>query len=204
MKYIREIIENNIAPKTENLWIDNGVLKYFGCLEYGVGNFQPSTGGFVHVTTANGNDIFYNIASDGSITQNDSYVKPNEPYTLTLSADRINQTLTDIEASALKKAGEIVVTTTSGPVTYTRTEDSTSTMLYFTDSRKDGKTVLLSYNDNSKMLGFSEVPMQLATPLKVGGITQGAAISDATFGDAINKFNQLLTELRKSGVIATE
>lgn len=87
---------------------------------YGVGTFQPEQGGFAHITSAKGDEVFYNITPTGAVIRDDDYVKP----------------------------------------------------------------------------------LHKATPKEVGGITQGAAISNAGYGDAINKFNQLLEELRKSGVLA--
>lgn len=175
------------------------------CLEYGygVGTFQASTGGFVHTTTAKGNEIFYDIKSDGSVVKNDEYVKPNEPYTLTIDQSLIGTMLNDVTASSLKKAGEIVVITTSGPITYTRTTDSTKTMIYFTDEDMNGETTRLTYNNSNKMLSVVKVPAKAASTTMAGVVKQVEAIPDITPGlDAFEAFNNLLKGLRKAGILA--
>ena len=190
--------------KTRNLeMLPQGTFQ--ACLEYGygVGTFQASTGGFVHTTTAKGNEVFYDIKSDGSITKNDEYVKPNEPYTLTINQSLIGTALDDVTSSALKKAGEIVVITSSGPITYTRTTDSTKTMIYFTDEDMNGETIRLSYNNSNKMLSAVKVPARAASTTMAGVVKQVEAIPDITPGlDAFEAFNNLLKGLRKAGILA--
>lgn len=124
---------------------------------YGVGTYQVGIGGFVHVTTAYGNEVFYSIKADGSIMREDDYIKPNEPYTVHIDADEIGIELGDILASKVYRAGELIVTGSTGMITYTRAADSTDSAVYFTDNRKDGKLAVLTYTVSTKTITASIV-----------------------------------------------
>lgn len=124
---------------------------------YGVGTWQSSTGGFVHVTTAYGNEVFYNIGVDGSVLQDGDYIKPNEPYTVKLQASQIGEPLDDITASHMMSCGEIIVVGSTGPITYTRTVDSTSAAYYFVSTKKDGSIQVLTYTVANKTITASVV-----------------------------------------------
>lgn len=91
---------------------------------YGVGTFQTKIGGFAHVTTAYGNEVFYSIKDDGSIIKDEDYIKPNEPYTIQLDSNDIGKPLEDVMASHILNCGEIIVNGVTGPVTYTRSTKS--------------------------------------------------------------------------------
>lgn len=119
---------------------------------YGVGTWQPATGGFVHVTTAYGNEVFYTINLDGSIIQDGDYIKPNEPYTVQLKAEQIGSPLDEVTASHMMSCGEIIVVGSTGPVTYTRTVDSTSSAYYFVSTKKDGTLQVLTYTVANKTI----------------------------------------------------
>ena len=122
---------------------------------YGVGTWQSTTGGFAHITTAYGNEVFYNINVDGSVTKNEDYIKPNEPYSLQLQADQIGVPLDAVTSSHMMSCGEIIVIGSTGPVTYTRTVDSTSAAYYFVSTKKDGTTQVLTYTVANKTITAS-------------------------------------------------
>lgn len=109
-------------------------------------------GGFAHVTTAYGNEVFFSISADGAVRKDSNYVKPNEPYSVILEASEIGVILDDVTASQVYSAGEIIVRGSTGPITYTRAVDSTESVVYFTDTRKDGKLAVLSYTTASKTI----------------------------------------------------
>lgn len=175
---------------------------------YGVGTWQPTTGGFAHVTTAYGNEAFYNISIDGSISKDDTYLKPNEPYTVMLEASQIGQPLDQVTAAHVKEAGEIVINGSTGPITYTRTSDSTTSAVYFTDDRKDGRTTLLTYNVSNKTITsvMMDPVIRAATSTNIGGVKQASSVEDivvssATAESLAYKLNDLLTSLRSAGIM---
>lgn len=146
--------------KKQNLELLKGTQGHFFTTidyGYGVGTFQSSKGGFAHVTTAYGDEAFYNISSDGAVSRDDDYVKPNEPYTVKLDASDIDNALDDIKALKVKNAGELIVSGSTGMITYTRAADSTELSVYFTDNRKDGKLAVLTFNVSNKTITASIV-----------------------------------------------
>lgn len=124
---------------------------------YGVGTYQAGRGGFAHVTTAYGNEVFYSIGSDGSVENEENYIKPNEPYSVFLQAEEIGIELGDILASKVQAAGELIITGSTGMITYTRAADSTESAIYFTDNRKDGRLAVLTYIPLTKIITASIV-----------------------------------------------
>lgn len=175
---------------------------------FGVGTYQSSTGGFAHVTTAYGNEVFYDINKDGSVIKNEVYVKPNEPYTVMLAASQVGVPLDDATSSHIVNCGEIVITGSTGPITYTRTSDSTTSNIYFTDDRKDGKITMLTYNINTKTVSSNIVNpiVPAATTTVIGGIKQVPDIADIVVDSAnaeilAGKINDLLAALRSAGIL---
>nr|DAH89408.1 MAG TPA: Head fiber protein [Caudoviricetes sp.] len=124
---------------------------------YGVGTYQSGVGGFAHVTTAYGNEVFYDISKDGAVIKNELYIKPNDPYTVNLNASDIEVELDDIKSSKVLNAGELIISGPTGLITYTRAADSTDSAIYFTDNRKDGKLAILTYNPLTKIITSSIV-----------------------------------------------
>lgn len=124
---------------------------------YGVGTYQSGAGGFAHVTTAYGNEVFYDISKDGAVIKNELYIKPNGPYTVNLNASDIEVELDDIKSSKVLNAGELIISGSTGLITYTRAADSTDSAIYFTDNRKDGKLAILTYNPLTKIITSSIV-----------------------------------------------
>lgn len=175
---------------------------------FGVGTFSPSTGGFAHITTAYGNDVFYDIAVDGSVAANTTYVKPSAPYTVILEADKIGTTLDAVTANQVQEAGELIVRGSTGLITYTRTSDSTTSAIYFTDDRKDGKTTILTYNVSSRIITSAIVSPTIspATTSTIGGVKKASPIANLVVESAnaeiiAGKVNDLLEGLRSAGVI---
>lgn len=175
---------------------------------FGVGTYNSSNGGFAHITTAYGNDVFYDIAVDGSVTANTTYVKPSAPYTVILEADKIGTTLDAVTASQVQEAGELIVRGSTGLITYTRTSDSTNTVIYFTDDRKDGKTTILTYNVGSRVITSAMVSPAVspATTSTIGGVKMATSIADLVIESAnaeiiAGKVNDLLNSLRAAGII---
>lgn len=149
-----EIKQHNLERLTDGFFF---VKLNYG---YGVGNFHPSlengVAGKANVTTANGDEVFYDINNDGSIVLDKDYIKPNEPYSVLLTGNQIGVALDDITGDKISKAGELIVTGSTGPITYTRTSDSTSSAVYFTDDNKDGSTTILTYNVSTKTITSSK------------------------------------------------
>lgn len=176
---------------------------------YGVGTWQSSTGGFAHVTTAYGNEVFYNIDVDGAITKNEDYIKPNEPYTIQLGADQIGTSLDAITASHILKCGEIIIDGSTGPVTYTRSVDSTASAIYFTSSKKDDTLQVLTYTVANKTITASvasqKYTLPAATKTALGGVKAGTSIAalteDADLATVVGTVNSILTQLKTAGVL---
>ena len=163
---------------------------------YGVGTFQTKIGGFAHVTTAYGNEVFYSIKDDGSIIKDEDYIKPNEPYTIQLDSNDIGKPLEDVMASHILNCGEIIVNGVTGPVTYTRSVDSTESMIYFISS----KTITSA---------ISKYTVPAATKSRIGGVKAMTNIADVVNGSTtqdtvdvlVGTVNSLLPQLRAVGLI---
>lgn len=215
-KFVRipEIIKleigNTDTIKAHNLeQLKNGF--FFTQLDYGygVGTWQSSTGGFAHVTTAYGNEVFYTINIDGSIVKDEDYIKPNEPYTIQLESSQIGTPIDDITASHVLKCGEIIIDGSTGPVTYTRSVDSTPTAIYFTSSKKNDTLQVLTYTVSTKTFTSSvanqKYTLPAATKTTLGGVKAGTNIADlntsADLATVIGTVNGLLAQLRAAGVL---
>lgn len=176
---------------------------------YGVGTWQSSTGGFAHVTTAYGNEVFYTIGADGAIAKDEDYIKPNEPYTIQLDASQIGVALDDITASHIVQCGEIIIDGSTGPVTYTRSVDSTASAIYFTSSKKDDTLQVLTYTVSNKTITSSiasqKYTLPAATKTTLGGVKAGTNIAalagDADLATVIGTVNSILTQLKTAGVL---
>lgn len=178
---------------------------------YGVGTFQTKIGGFAHVTTAYGNEVFYSIKDDGSIIKDEDYIKPNEPYTIQLDSNDIGKPLEDVMASHILNCGEIIVNGVTGPVTYTRSVDSTESMIYFISSKKDNSFQILTYNVSSKTItsAISKYTVPAATKSSIGGVKAMTNIADVVNGSTtqdtvdvlVGTVNSLLSQLRAVGLI---
>lgn len=206
-------IGNSNEVKQSNLKALSAIAGFFFTeldYGYGVGTFQAGVGGFAHVVTAYDNDAYYDIAADGSISKNSNYISPNEPYTVNLTSEQIDVTLDDVTASKVANCGEIIITGTTGAVTYTRTADSTSAAVYFSDERKDGKITVLTYTASTKKITLAVINPYLpaASTSAIGGVKMVNAIEDivassATAESVANKLNDVLAALRTAGILNT-
>lgn len=206
-------IGDSDAVKQSNLKELQGIAGFFFTeldYGYGVGTYQSSAGGFAHVVTAHDNDAYYDIAADGSITKNDSYISPNEPYTVNLTSEQVDVALDDVTASKVNKCGEITITGSTGPITYTRISDSTSAAIYFISDRKDGKVTLLTYIVSTKTISSAVVnlPLPTATTTQIGAVKKVSAIEDlvtdsATAESVAYKVNDILAALRTAGILTS-
>ena len=213
LTYLQLQIGDSDAVKQSNLKELQGIAGFFFTeldYGYGVGTYQSSTGGFAHVVTAHDNDAYYDIAADGSITKNDSYISPNEPYTVNLTSEQVDVALDDVTASKVNKCGEITITGSTGPITYTRTSDSTSAAIYFISDRKDGKVTLLTYIVSTKTISSAVVnlPLPAATTTQIGAVKKVSAIEDlvtdsATAESVAYKVNDILAALRTAGILTS-
>lgn len=182
-----EIVKLEIGDSSETKAHNLAQLKsgfFFTQLDYGygVGTWQSSTGGFVHVTTAYGNEVFYTIGADGAIAKDEDYIKPNEPYTIQLEASQIGKALDDITAAHIQQCGEIIIDGSTGPVTYTRSVDSTASAIYFTSSKKDDTLQVLTYTVSNKTITSSVASQRYTLPLAATGTRGGIKIGFAQTG----------------------
>ena len=207
-------IGNSDDVKQHNLKELQGIAGFFFTeldYGYGVGTYQSSTGGFAHVVTAHDNNTYYDIAVDGSIVKNDDYISPNEPYTIQLDSNDIGKPLEDVMASHILNCGEIIVNGVTGPVTYTRSVDSTESMIYFISSKKDNSFQILTYNVSSKTItsAISKYTVPAATKSSIGGVKAMTNIADVVNGSTtqdtvdvlVGTVNSLLSQLRAVGLI---
>lgn len=207
-------IGNSDEVKQHNLKELQGIAGFFFTeldYGYGVGTYQSSTGGFAHVVTAHDNNTYYDIAADGSIVKNDDYISPNEPYTIQLDSNDIGKPLEDVTASHILNCGEIIVNGVIGPITYTRSVDSTESMIYFISSKKDNSFQILTYNVSSKTItsAISKYTVPAATKSSIGGVKAMTNIADVVNGSTtqdtvdvlVGTVNSLLSQLRAVGLI---
>lgn len=208
MRRFREIIEDIKAPSPQSLWLDKGELKFFGVkgwtsmvggrdedrqeLEEKVDSLDKEMG------TAN-NDI------------KKLQISPNEPYTIQLDSNDIEKPLEDVMASHILNCGEIIVNGVTGPITYTRSVDSTESMIYFISSKKDNSFQILTYNVSSKTItsAISKYAVPAATKSSIGGVKAMTNIADVVNGSTtqdtvdvlVRTVNSLLSQLRAVGLI---
>lgn len=159
LSYLALQVGNSDEIKQANLQVLNTVSgAFFTQLgsDYGVGTYQTGTGGFIHVITAYSDD-YYQISSIGEITKDNNYISPNEPYTIELESNQIGVALDDTIANKVFNAGQLIVTESTGTVTYIRTPDSTSSNVYFTNSKKDGSLTILTYTVSSETITSSTI-----------------------------------------------
>lgn len=206
VNYSNDIVELEIGDSNEikehNL---NNLVQghFFTHLDYGygVGTFQAKIGGFAHVTTAYGNEVFYSIKGDGSIIKDEDYIKPNEPYTIQLDSNDIGKPLEDVMASHILNCGEIIVNGVTGPITYTRSVDSTESMIYFISSKNVSSKTITS--------AISKYAVPAATKSSIGGVKAMTNIADVVNGSTtqdtvdvlVGTVNSLLSQLRAVGLI---
>lgn len=216
MRRFREIIEDIKAPSPQSLWLDKGELKFFGAKGWtsmvgGRDEDRQELEGEVDSLDKEMGTANYDIAADGSIAKNDDYISPNEPYTIQLDSNDIGKPLEDVMASHILNCGEIIVNGVTGPITYTRSVDSTESMIYFISSKKDNSFQILTYNVSSKTItsAISKYTVPAATKSSIGGVKAMTNIADVVNGSTtqdtvdvlVGTVNSLLSQLRAVGLI---
>lgn len=86
--------------------------------------------------------------------------------------------------SDILNCGEIIVNGVTGPVTYTRSVDSTESMIYFISSKKDNSFQILTYNVSSKTItsAISKYTVPATTKSSIGGVKAMTNIADVVNG----------------------
>lgn len=108
----------------------------------------------------NGNITLYTIYNLNQILPyipleigDSDYIKPNMPFSITIESDIINTTISDdVLISNIKECGEIIVKGTNGLVEFNKTADSTTSILYFLNIRKDKTFQVLQFDTTSNQL----------------------------------------------------
>lgn len=206
------IIKNNkISPYANVLILESGKYScYFNKVMQSNGTSQYITGN-IHTK----NHEFGNlgaIVSEGVITLTSVFVNySNATYTIQLDSNDIGKPLEDVMASHILNCGEIIVNGVTGPVTYTRSVDSTESMIYFISSKKDNSFQILTYNVSSKTItsAISKYTVPAATKSSIGGVKAMTNIADVVNGSTtqdtvdvlVGTVNSLLSQLRAIGLI---
>ena len=234
MKKFQGIIESPTPPPINCFWLYNGTVRYFNnkTSKWESVNSSESNSDILKITISeedlnkvlNGEqviiknnkispyaEVFYSIKGDGSIIKDEDYIKPNEPYTIQLDSNDIGKPLEDVMASHILNCGEIIVNGVTGPVTYTRSVDSTESMIYFISSKKDNSFQILTYNVSSKTItsAISKYTVPAATKSSIGGVKAMTNIADVVNGSTtqdtvdvlVGTVNSLLSQLRAVGLI---
>lgn len=123
---------------------------------FGVGRMS-SSGGFAHVTTSEGHEAFYDISTDGAVTKNSTYVKPDEPLQVVLSVEDLESAVDDITSAAIQKAGLIVIVDEEGKSTVcTRIMNDSSPNPSFFVPSSNNTLMRLTFSVTSKTFLSSE------------------------------------------------
>ena len=111
----------------------------------------------------------------------------------------------------MRRFREIIVNGVTGPITYTRSVDSTESMIYFISSKKDNSFQILTYNVSSKTItsAISKYTVPAATKSSIGGVKAMTNIADVVNGSTtqdtvdvlVGTVNSLLSQLRAVGLI---
>lgn len=151
---VRLQIGNSDNVKADNLAVlPNGF--FFTQLDYGfgTGTFTPSVGGFANIVTAYGHESFYQINADGSITRDSAFIKPNDPVTVTIDVTQIGTELDEYTISAIKMCAEVLVTTDTFIIKYSRVADNDTDDIYFVAPSKNiaQRDLLVFKADSNKL-----------------------------------------------------
>lgn len=211
------LIGNSSEVKSENLAALStiNVGDPFQCeINYGFGvGRMSSSGGFAHVTTAEGHEAFYDISTDGAVTKNSTYVKPNEPLQVVLSVEDLESAVDDITSAAILKAGLIVIVDEEGKSTVcTRILNDPSPNPSFFVPSSDNTLMRLTFNATSKIFSSSEykpnVNIVAATIDTLGAVKQADRVNNldtsAELADVITAFNSLLSKLITAGIMGNK
>lgn len=211
MKKFQGIIESPTPPPINCFWLYDGTVRYFNnkTSKWESVNSSESNSDILKITISE-EDLNKVLNGEQVIIKNNK-ISPYEPYTIQLDSNDIGKPLEDVMASHILNCGEIIVNGVTGPVTYTRSVDSTESMIYFISSKKDNSFQILTYNVSSKTItsAISKYTVPAATKSSIGGVKAMTNIADVVNGSTtqdtvdvlVGTVNSLLSQLRAVGLI---
>ena len=163
-----EVSERNL----EKLRANAG--EHFLCnLDYGywVGRWNPTDGGSSVIMTSEGIKTSWDLAPDGSISKIEDEILPDVPYRVSVPGTSINTVVDEVIGSQIIKASVLVIEGGStGPISYLRCVDSTSSVIQFASITKDLRLSVLPYDVSARNLtqafvNINEEPEGIANSL---------------------------------------
>lgn len=138
---------------------------------YGVGRWNPTDGGSSVIMTSEGIKTSWDLAPDGSISKIEDEILPDVPYRVSVPGTSINTVVDEVIGSQIIKASILVIEGGStGPISYLRCVDSTSSVIQFASITKDLRLSVLSYDVSARNLtqafvNINEEPEGIANSL---------------------------------------
>lgn len=138
---------------------------------YGVGRWNPTDGGSLVIMTSEGIKTSWDLAPDGSISKIEDEILPDVPYRVSVPGTSINTVVDEVIGSQIIKASVLVIEGGStGPISYLRCVDSTSSVIQFASITKDLRLSVLSYDVSARNLtqafvNINEEPEGIANSL---------------------------------------
>ena len=138
---------------------------------YGVGRWNPTDGGSSVIMTSEGIKTSWYLAPDGSISKIEDEILPDVPYRVSVPGTSINTVVDEVIGSQIIKASVLVIEGGStGPISYLRCVDSTSSVIQFASITKDLRLSVLSYDVSARNLtqafvNINEEPEGIANSL---------------------------------------
>lgn len=138
---------------------------------YGVGRWNPTDGGSSVIMTSEGIKTSWDLAPDGSISKIEDEILPDVPYQVSVPGTSINTVVDEVIGSQIIKASVLVIEGGStGPISYLRCVDSTSSVIQFASITKDLRLSVLSYDVSARNLtqafvNINEEPEGIANSL---------------------------------------
>lgn len=138
---------------------------------YGVGRWNPTDGGSSVIMTSEGIETSWDLAPDGSISKIEDEILPDVPYRVSVPGTSINIVVDEVIGSQIIKASVLVIEGGStGPISYLRCVDSTSSVIQFASITKDLRLSVLSYDVSARNLtqafvNINEEPEGIANSL---------------------------------------
>lgn len=138
---------------------------------YGVGRWNPTDGGSSVIMTSEGIKTSWDLAPDGSISKIEDEILPDVPYLVSVPGTSINTVVDEVIGSQIIKASVLVIEGGStGPISYLRCVDSTSSVIQFASITKDLRLSVLSYDVSARNLtqafvNINEEPEGIANSL---------------------------------------
>lgn len=120
---------------------------------YGVGRWNPTDGGSSVIMTSEGIKTSWDLSPDGSISKIEDEILPDVPYQVSVPGTFINTVVDEVIGSQIIKASVLVIEGGStGPISYLRCVDSTSSVIQFASITKDLRLSVLSYDVSARNL----------------------------------------------------